>query len=102
MPRDSKHAMSRENTINSNGKTARANTAEEPNSATPRLHAKNGGDVVRLALSKAEVAASLGCSVDFVEDHVWPELRIVHRGRLSFVPVRELERWLESEASHVL
>ncbi len=36
--------------------------------------------------------------MDYVEDHVWPELRIVRRGRRSFVPMRELDRWLEREA----
>lgn len=54
--------------------------------------------VTRLALSKAEAAQSLGVSVDYLEDHVWSELRIVRRGRRSFVPVSELSRWLEREA----
>src|SRR5438105_3837652 len=98
---DSKHAMSREKAPNTNGNTASANATAKPNTTIPVLRQKNGGDVPRLALSKAEVAASFGCSVDFVEDHIWSSLRIVRRGRLSFVPVCELERWLESEASHV-
>ncbi|HEY8776576.1 MAG TPA: hypothetical protein VIM33_08885 [Gaiellaceae bacterium] len=54
--------------------------------------------MTRLALSKAEAAQSLGVSVDYLEDHVWSELRIVRRGRRSFVPVSELSRWLEREA----
>jgi hypothetical protein len=53
----------------------------------------------RLALTKREVAESLGVSVDYVEDHVWPELRLVRRGRKTLCPIRELERWLESEAA---
>lgn len=58
--------------------------------------------VPRLALTKAEAAASIGCSVDFFEKHVQPELRVVRVGRLVQVPVRELERWLDSNAAHTL
>lgn len=42
-----------------------------------------------LAFSKGEVADSLGVSVDFVEDHIWPELRLVRRGRKVFCRLRE-------------
>jgi hypothetical protein len=50
--------------------------------------------VPRLALRKTEAAQALGMSVDFFENHVLHELRIVRRGRLILVPIRELERWL--------
>ena len=50
--------------------------------------------IPRLALRKTEAAQALGMSVDFFEDHVLHELRIVRRGRLILVPIRELERWL--------
>jgi hypothetical protein len=56
----------------------------------------------RLALSKAEAAQAIGCSVDFIEEHVWPELKIVRRGRLCFVAVTELQRWLEQEARRTI
>jgi len=56
----------------------------------------------RLAFSKAEAAAALGVSVDFFEQHVMPELRIVRRGRRRLIPVVELERWLAENASMVL
>ena len=55
--------------------------------------------IPRLALRKTEAAQALGMSVDFFEDHVLHELRIVRRGRLILVPIRELERWL-SENQH--
>jgi hypothetical protein len=55
-----------------------------------------------LALRKPELALALGCSVDFVDQHVWPELRIVRRGRLALVDVRDVERWLEANAARVL
>jgi excisionase family DNA binding protein len=53
----------------------------------------------RLALSPDEAAACLGVSRDFFDEHVGPELRIVRRGRRRLIPVRELERWLVSEAA---
>jgi hypothetical protein len=56
----------------------------------------------RLAFSKAEAAESLGCSVDFLEEHVLPELRVVRRGRRVFVAVAELERWLDRSAALTL
>jgi hypothetical protein len=56
----------------------------------------------RLALNPVEAAAVLGCSRDFFDEHVLPELRVVRRGAKVFVPVRELERWLEREAALTL
>jgi hypothetical protein len=58
--------------------------------------------VPRLALTKADVAEALGVSVDFVEDHVWPELRLIRRGRKTFVSIRELEAWLERSAARTM
>jgi excisionase family DNA binding protein len=56
----------------------------------------------RLALSKREAAGALGVSVDFLEEHVMHELRIVRCGRRRLIPVGELELWLERRASRVL
>ena len=42
---------------------------------------------------------ALGVSVDFLEEHVLHELRVVRRGRRRLIPVRELERWLDINAS---
>lgn len=57
---------------------------------------------VRLALSPAEAAAAIGCSRDFFDEHVLPDLRVVRRGRRVFVAVAELERWLAREAALTL
>ena len=57
---------------------------------------------VRLALSPIEAASALGVSRDFFDQHVIPELRVVRRGRRRLVPVRELERWLDEQASLLL
>lgn len=56
----------------------------------------------RLALTPIEAAAAIGVSRDFFDEHVKPELRVVRRGRLVLVPVRELERWLDQSAERVL
>ena len=57
---------------------------------------------IRLALSPDEAAEAIGCSRDFLDKHVMPELRIVRRGRRRFISVRELEAWLERESARVL
>jgi hypothetical protein len=57
---------------------------------------------MRLALTKVEAARALGVSVDFFDEHVVPELRIVRRGRLRLVALRELERWLDENAACAL
>ena len=62
----------------------------------------NGRAVPRLALTKAEAAEALGVSVDFLEDHVMCELRVVRRGRRRLIPVAELTRWLEASADRAL
>jgi excisionase family DNA binding protein len=53
----------------------------------------------RLALSKAEAAEVLGVSVDFFEEHIQPDLKIVYKGRRRLIPVRELEKWLEANGA---
>jgi excisionase family DNA binding protein len=58
--------------------------------------------VQRLALTKAEAADALGVSVDFLEQHVIPELRVVRRGRRRLIPVLELERWIDESAEVLL
>jgi excisionase family DNA binding protein len=54
----------------------------------------------RLTLTRKEAAASLGVSVDYLDDHVLPEICTVRRGRLRLIPVSELEAWLASTAKH--
>lgn len=66
------------------------------------MSARPASSVPRLALSKAEAAEALGVSVDFFEQHVMPELRVVRRGRRRLIPVRELERWLGENAALAL
>jgi hypothetical protein len=49
-----------------------------------------------------EAAAALGVSPDFFDRHLRSELRVVRRGRLVFVAVSELQRWLDSNAARSL
>ena len=58
--------------------------------------------VPRLALSKTEAADALGVSVDFLEQHVLHELRIVRRGRRRLTPITELQRWIDLNAQRTL
>jgi hypothetical protein len=61
------------------------------------------GPIPRIALTRGEAALSLGMgSVDSFERHVQPHVRMIRRGRLRLVPVRELERWCEDNAERVL
>ncbi len=53
----------------------------------------------RLVLSKAEAAEALGVSVDFFEEHVFPELEVKRRGRRVLVLLAALHKWLEQEIS---
>jgi len=43
----------------------------------------------------------LGVSVDMLERHVLPEIRVVPVGRRVLVPVAELERFVERNAVRV-
>ena len=56
----------------------------------------------RITVSKAEASELLGVSIDFLEQHVLPELKVVRRGRKVLVPARELERWVEENAALTL
>jgi hypothetical protein len=59
--------------------------------------------IPRVALTREEAALALGMgSVDSFERHVQPHVRMIRRGRLRLVPVRELERWCEDNAERVL
>ena len=58
--------------------------------------------VPRLALSKTEAADALGVSIDFLEQHILHELRIVRRGRRRLIPLTELQSWIDNNAHRTL
>ncbi len=82
---------------------SRVPTAKETVAAHAQRSDGNGdGGVPRLALTKAQAAEALGVSMDFFEDHIMLELRIVRRGRRRLIPMTELTRWLETNAERAL
>ena len=58
--------------------------------------------LLRLALTPSEAAQAIGCSRDFFDKHIGPELRWVRRGRLKFVAIAESEDWLHRNAALTL
>ncbi|MGA9635493.1 MAG: hypothetical protein WBQ41_09705 [Solirubrobacterales bacterium] len=58
--------------------------------------------IPRLALTVPEAAASIGVGVDFFDEHVRPELKVIRRGSKRLIPVAELQRWCEENAEQVL
>jgi hypothetical protein len=40
--------------------------------------------------------------MDSFERHVQPEVRIIRRGRMRLIPVRDLERWADENAALTL
>ena len=67
-----------------------------------RTGSASAATVPRLALSKTEAADALGVSIDFLEQHVLHELRIVRRGRRRLIPLTELQRWIDNNAHRTL
>jgi hypothetical protein len=55
--------------------------------------------VPRLGVTIEEAAGALGLSPSSFKRHVQPHLRIVRMGSIRVIPISELERWLQSEAS---
>jgi catechol 2,3-dioxygenase-like lactoylglutathione lyase family enzyme len=63
---------------------------------------RESSNASRLALTPAEAAATLGCSRDFFDLHIGPQLRWIRRGRLKLVAIVELEDWLGRNAALTL
>jgi hypothetical protein len=69
--------------------------------ARSRRRARDGRSALpRLCVKPDEAAQMLSVSRDYFDEHVKPELRIVHRGtRTVLVPVAELVRWVDRNAA---
>jgi hypothetical protein len=63
---------------------------------------KLAAPIPRIALTIPEAAASLGVGVDFFNENVRDELKLIRRGSKRLVPVVELERWATENAERVL
>lgn len=55
-----------------------------------------------IALTKADAATALSISIDSLERHVIPHVRVIRRGKLVLIPVAELDRWVDESAEHLL
>jgi excisionase family DNA binding protein len=53
-------------------------------------------------LRRDEAASAVGVSRSFFFAMILPELRVVRRGRVRLIPVSELQRWLDANASRAL
>lgn len=56
----------------------------------------------RLAVNIEDAAALLSISRESFDKYVRHEVRFVRQGRLKLVPVKELEAWLDRNASRAL
>jgi hypothetical protein len=63
---------------------------------------KLAAPIPRVALTIPEAAAALGVGIDFFNEHVRPEVRLIRRGAKVLVPLTELERWAAENAERVL
>jgi hypothetical protein len=54
-----------------------------------------------LAYQRAQAAMALGISTDAFDEHVKPNLKVVHVGDLRLYPVTGLQSWLDSKAGAV-
>lgn len=55
----------------------------------------------RLAMTKRQAAEALGVSVDSLERHVMPEIKVARCGSTPLIPCSELVAWLERNAARL-
>ena len=55
--------------------------------------------IPRIALTREEAAAALGMSLSHFKRHVQPYVRCVHTGARTSFLVKDLEVWMEREAT---
>lgn len=58
--------------------------------------------VQRIALTKHEAAQSLGMSVDSLERHVIPDVKVIRRGKLVLIHVEELKAWCRDNSERTV
>jgi hypothetical protein len=88
--------------VSARGRPCSPKDEENPFKTRSKMHNRNNGGALRLALTRAEAAASLSMSIDSFERYVQPDLKLIRPSRLVLVPVRELERWIELHAERTL
>jgi hypothetical protein len=58
--------------------------------------------VPRIALSKEEAAEALGMSVRSLDKYVLPDVKVIRRGMLVLIPVKQLDAWADRTADYTL
>jgi hypothetical protein len=59
----------------------------------------DGNGNVRIALGREEAANALGMSLRHFQRQVQPHIRTVYSGQLRLYAIKELERWLDENAT---
>lgn len=55
-----------------------------------------------VCVTKEEAAVMLGMGLTSFELYVLPDVKVIRRGRLVLVPVKEIERWADRHADYTL
>jgi hypothetical protein len=50
----------------------------------------------------SEAAAALGVSDEFFDEHIRSEVKLIRKGRYTFVAVSELQHWAEANGARTL
>lgn len=57
--------------------------------------------MTRQCFTREEAAEACGVSVDFFDEWIRPELKVIRKGRRVLIPASEVERWVERNAVRV-
>lgn len=63
---------------------------------------KRARDFPPIAVTKTEAARMVGMEVTSFDKYVLPGVKVIRRGSLVLVPVKELERWTERAADYTV
>jgi hypothetical protein len=67
--------------------------------STPNKHPRH---LPPVCVTKTEAALMLGMRLTSFEKYVLPSIKVIRRGTLVLVPVKELERWADQNAEYTL
>lgn len=63
---------------------------------------KSPRELSPVCVTKTEAAQMLGMKLTSFDKYVLPATKVIRRGRLVLVPVKELERWADQNAEYTL
>ena len=58
--------------------------------------------IPRIAVTKDEAAAMLGMSVGSLNKYVMPDVKVIRRGKIVLIPVKQLDAWADRAADYTL